>query len=224
MKHDTPLTRRAALRLLGAGAAVGAALCPVRVAAAGLERRIPSSGEMIPALGIGTWRVFEWAPRRPTARPSRRYSGASSSWRPRHRLLAHVRRRRKRGQATSEANWAYSTGFSSRPRCGPAGVRPAIAQMEQSLRRMRTRRVDLMQVHNLLDWQVHLRTLREWKAAGRIRYVGVTHYLSSAYDELERRAARRAARLRAGELLPGGAPSRSAASCPWRASAAWRCS
>ena len=42
-----------------------------------------------------------------------------------------------------------------------------------------------MQVHNLLDWQVHLRTLREWKAAGRIRYVGVTHHLSSAYDELE---------------------------------------
>jgi aryl-alcohol dehydrogenase-like predicted oxidoreductase len=51
---------------------------------------------------------------------------------------------------------------------------------------MRTRRVDLMQVHNLLDWPTHLRTLREWKAAGRIRYVGVTHYVSSAYDELER--------------------------------------
>src|SRR6266851_5408266 len=43
-----------------------------------------------------------------------------------------------------------------------------------------------MQIHNLLDWRTHLRTLREWKAAGRVRYVGVTHYTSSAYDELER--------------------------------------
>jgi aryl-alcohol dehydrogenase-like predicted oxidoreductase len=43
-----------------------------------------------------------------------------------------------------------------------------------------------MQVHNLLDWRAHLRTLRDWKAAGRIRYLGVTHYTASAYDELER--------------------------------------
>jgi aryl-alcohol dehydrogenase-like predicted oxidoreductase len=43
-----------------------------------------------------------------------------------------------------------------------------------------------MQIHNLLDWRTHLATLREWKAAGRVRYVGVTHYTASAYDELER--------------------------------------
>src|SRR5205809_602895 len=60
-----------------------------------------------------------------------------------------------------------------------------VSQMEQSLRRLRTRRIDLMQIHNLLDWRMHLRTLRDWKQAGRIRYLGVTHYTSSAYDELE---------------------------------------
>ena len=58
--------------------------------------------------------------------------------------------------------------------------------MEQSLKRLRARRLDLIQIHNLLDWRAHLKTLREWKAAGRIRYLGVTHYTSSAYDELER--------------------------------------
>jgi aryl-alcohol dehydrogenase-like predicted oxidoreductase len=42
-----------------------------------------------------------------------------------------------------------------------------------------------MQIHNLLDWRTHLRTLREWKQAGRIRYLGVTHYTASAYGELE---------------------------------------
>src|SRR2546427_10463795 len=58
--------------------------------------------------------------------------------------------------------------------------------MEQSLRRLRARKLDLMQIHNLLDWRTHLATLREWKASGRVRYVGVTHYAASAYDELER--------------------------------------
>jgi len=48
------------------------------------------------------------------------------------------------------------------------------------------KRLDLMQIHNLLDWRTHLRTLREWKQAGRVRYIGVTHYTASAYDELER--------------------------------------
>jgi len=58
--------------------------------------------------------------------------------------------------------------------------------MEQSLARMRAKRLDLMQIHNLLDWQTHLPTLREWKKAGRIRYLGITHYAHSAFGELER--------------------------------------
>ena len=57
--------------------------------------------------------------------------------------------------------------------------------MEESARRLRTPRLDLMQVHNLVDWRTHLRTLAEWKRAGRIRYVGVTHYTAGAYAELE---------------------------------------
>jgi hypothetical protein len=67
-----------------------------------------------------------------------------------------------------------------------SGREAGVAQMEQSLKRLRAQRLDLIQIHNLLDWRTHLRTLREWKAAGRIRYLGVTHYTSSAYDELER--------------------------------------
>jgi diketogulonate reductase-like aldo/keto reductase len=58
--------------------------------------------------------------------------------------------------------------------------------MEQSFRRLRARRLDLMQIHNLLDWRAQLRTLRDWKAAGRLRYIGVTHYTEGGYDELER--------------------------------------
>ena len=54
------------------------------------------------------------------------------------------------------------------------------------MRLLRTRRVDLMQIHNLVDADTHLRTLREWKDAGRVRYLGITHYHSGAYLGVER--------------------------------------
>jgi len=61
-----------------------------------------------------------------------------------------------------------------------------IRQMQRSLERMRAGRMDLMQVHNLVDVEAHTKTLREWKAAKRVRYIGITHYTASAYAEVER--------------------------------------
>ena len=65
------------------------------------------------------------------------------------------------------------------------GRAQGIAQMQQSMSLLRTDHIDLMQIHNLVDWRTHLATLRGWKKDGRITYLGVTHYTSSAYDELE---------------------------------------
>jgi diketogulonate reductase-like aldo/keto reductase len=62
-----------------------------------------------------------------------------------------------------------------------AGVR----QMQESMRQLSVQRVDLMQIHNLVDWRVQLATLRDWKAQGRIRYLGITHYTASAYADVE---------------------------------------
>jgi diketogulonate reductase-like aldo/keto reductase len=66
-----------------------------------------------------------------------------------------------------------------------SGVESGREQMEESMRLLRVKVVDLMQVHNLLDWQGHLKTLRDWKEEGRIRYLGVTHYRVDAYPALE---------------------------------------
>jgi diketogulonate reductase-like aldo/keto reductase len=66
------------------------------------------------------------------------------------------------------------------------GREAGIRQMEESMRRMNTTRMDLMQVHNLTDVMTQLKTLREWKEQGRIRYLGITHYHEGAYPELER--------------------------------------
>ncbi len=65
------------------------------------------------------------------------------------------------------------------------GRSAGIAQMEQSFAFLQANRIDLMQIHNLLDWRTHLPTLRGWKQAGRIRYLGITHYTASAYPEVE---------------------------------------
>jgi diketogulonate reductase-like aldo/keto reductase len=65
------------------------------------------------------------------------------------------------------------------------GQREGIAQMERSMALLRTQHIDLMQIHNLVDWRTQLATLRDWKARGRISYIGITHYTESSYAELE---------------------------------------
>jgi diketogulonate reductase-like aldo/keto reductase len=64
------------------------------------------------------------------------------------------------------------------------------AQMRRSMQLMRTQRMDLMQVHNLVDWRTHLETLRGWKEKGLVRYIGVTHYQLGAFGDLERIASK----------------------------------
>jgi diketogulonate reductase-like aldo/keto reductase len=67
-----------------------------------------------------------------------------------------------------------------------SGKQQGIAAMQRSMKRMRTQRMDLMQVHNLLDYKTHLPVLREWKDAGTIRYIGVTHYQHDQFDLIEK--------------------------------------
>jgi len=66
------------------------------------------------------------------------------------------------------------------------GKQSGIQSMERSMSLLRTNRIDLMQVHNLVDVNTQLATLREWKQEGRIRYTGITHYESGALNEIER--------------------------------------
>ena len=67
-----------------------------------------------------------------------------------------------------------------------SGQRSGIDQMNESFRRMRVDVMDLMQIHNLTDWRTHAATLAEWKASGKVRYTGVTHYHAGAHENLER--------------------------------------
>ena len=185
MEHDlrgVGLTRRAVLGLMMAAAAgpSGAGASSI------LERSIPSSGEKLPAVGLGTWRTFDVGASAAEREPLREVLG---------RLVALggrvVDSSPMYGTAESVVgDLAGEIGLTDKlflaTKVWTSGREAGIAQMEQSLRRLRARRLDLMQIHNLLDWRTHLRTLRTWKDGGRIRYLGVTHYTASAYDELER--------------------------------------
>ena len=148
-------------------------------------RPIPSTGEALPVIGCGTYIGFDQEPgtedyaRLPgvlealfaaggkVIDSSPMYGRAEASV---GELLAATRQRDLAFVATKV--WTR-------------GRAEGIRQMETSMRLLRTDRIDLMQVHNLLDWRTHLATLRDWKARGRIRYLGITHYTASAYDEVE---------------------------------------
>ncbi len=156
------------------------------VAPSPLERPIPSSGEKIPAVGLGTWRTFdvgasatERAPLKDVLQRFAELGGRVVDSSPMYGAAESVVGNLATDLAITDTLFLATKVWTS-------GRDTGVAQMEQSLRRLRRQRLDLMQIHNLLDWRTHLRTLREWKAAGRVRYVGVTHYTSSAYDELER--------------------------------------
>jgi diketogulonate reductase-like aldo/keto reductase len=151
-----------------------------------LARRIPSSDETIPAIGLGTWRAFDvgTAPgeRAPLAAVLRRFvelGGRVVDSSPMYGAAESVV-----GDLTDALGVGEKLFLATK--VWTSGRQAGVTQMEQSLRRLRARRLDLMQIHNLLDWRTHLRTLRDDKQAGRIRYLGVTHYTAGAYDELER--------------------------------------
>lgn len=149
------------------------------------HRPIPSTGEMLPIVGLGTYRGFDVGPDHAV----------------RARLADVVNLALSPGKAMIDSSPMYGraeqvTGdiLVDRALAGHAflatkvwttGKSQGIAQMEKSMRLLRTDTLDLMQVHNLVDVNTHLASLKGWKAEGRVRYVGVTHYHSGAYDELE---------------------------------------
>jgi diketogulonate reductase-like aldo/keto reductase len=149
------------------------------------KRPIPGTSEPLPVVGCGTWRTFDVGDdaaaqarlaevlkvlfaaggsvidSSPMYGSSEAVAGALLT-----RLAAH--------QEAFVATKVWTEGRDA-----------GIAQMEESMRRLQQPRIDLMQIHNLLDWRTQLATLRDWKARGRIRYLGITHYTSGAFDEVE---------------------------------------
>jgi diketogulonate reductase-like aldo/keto reductase len=151
-----------------------------------LSRAIPSSGERIPTVGLGTWQAFDVgsdATRRARCADALRAfaegGGTVIDSSPMYGSSESVVGDLVKVAGVRDKLWLATKVWTT-------GERAGITQMEASLAALQSPRIALMQVHNLLDWRTHLRTLRAWRDAGRVKYIGVTHYVASAHDDVGR--------------------------------------
>lgn len=180
----TRLSRRNWLKLAAALTLEGT--MPATRAADRIQRPIPKTGEAIPAVGLGTWQAFdvagdpaETSQAREALRAMVELGGRVIDSSPMYGSAESVC-----GQLAEEL--AVKSKLFVATKVWTSGKQAGIRQMEDSMRKLRVGRLDLMQVHNLVDADTHLATLREWKKAGRVRYIGVTHYNAGAHADLER--------------------------------------
>ena len=189
MAHDfRRISRRSALATLGAVAAtslVGSRLA-LSAPAGTLTKAIPATGEQVPVIGMGSWITFN--------------VGDDTALR--DDRVEVLRTFFKRGGAVVDSSPMYGSseeviGYCLKRLNHPPSLFAAtkvwtplrwlgVRQMKASEALWGTERFDLLQIHNLLDWETHLETLLEWKAQGRVRYIGVTTSHGSRHDELEK--------------------------------------
>ncbi|HEY8249661.1 MAG TPA: aldo/keto reductase [Burkholderiales bacterium] len=174
--------RRALLAFLASAAALRPALAQDRI----MTKQIPSTREPLPIIGVGTWQTFD--------------VGADSAARTPLREVLKLMTQSGRGVVDSSPMYGTSESVAGdlvaelgtreqlfmATKVWTSGRDAGIRQMETSFKRLRVERMDLMQVHNLVDVDTHTKTLQDWQAKKRVRYIGITHYTSSAYAEVER--------------------------------------
>jgi diketogulonate reductase-like aldo/keto reductase len=159
---------------------------PSSQAATLLERRIPKTGEAIPAVGLGTWQVFD------VAGDAKELEQARETLKTFAQLGGRLVDSSPMYGSSESVTGRLAAELGLRPKLFVAtkvwtrGKQAGIRQMEDSMKKLRVEHLDLMQVHNLVDAPTHLATLREWKKAGRVRYIGITHYNAGAHEDLEK--------------------------------------
>ena len=187
--YNELVTRREAAKVIGGTAA--SLVFPVSAKAKGdsstmLTRIIPCSGEKLPVIGLGTWRAFDVDL---TAEIRSQLEDVLSRFvelggRVIDSSPMYGRAEQVIGELTSSLGIREKLFLATK--VWTRGKQNGIESMERSLRLFRANRIDLMQVHNLVDVNTQLVTLREWKQQGRIRYTGITHYESGALSDIEK--------------------------------------
>ncbi len=150
-----------------------------------ITRTIPSSGERIPVIGMGTSRTFDVGDD-PLARRQLQevlqaffdnggtLIDSSPMYGNAEEVVGELLKNTRRKDALFAATKVWTDGRQA-----------GIEQMQRSMQRLGVPIMDLMQIHNLRDWKVHLPTLRQWKAEGKIRYIGITTSHGRSHADLE---------------------------------------
>ncbi|MGE0580829.1 MAG: aldo/keto reductase [Steroidobacteraceae bacterium] len=175
-----------AATLVAAGGGVQAAATSAPAEAAGMiTRRIPSTGEVLPVIGLGTSGPFEVGTDAAARAPLREVIDAffAGGGRLIDTSPMYSSAERVLGDLLSPSQ--QSACFMA-TKVWADGADAGRAQVRESTRLLRRGTLDLVQVHNLRDLDVHLKTLRAMKAQGQVRYLGITHYTVAAHDDLAR--------------------------------------
>ena len=188
MEDKTTRLSRRTFIAAGGACALAAGFAPALLRAsesAPIKKVIPASGEKLAVIGLGTSRTFE-------------VDAASAAQSP---LMAVMQTFFEQGGQLIDSSPMYGSAEAvtgallkniedksalfTATKVWTNGKREGIEQMQQSMRRLGVERIDLMQIHNLRDWQTHIDTLLEWKQAGKIRYIGITTSHGRYHRELE---------------------------------------
>ena len=180
------MTRRDSLRIFSAAAVAGPAATFAQEPAASpmITRAIPSTGEKLPVIGMGTWQTFdvrpdETAPLEEVLKAFVELGGKVLDSSPMYGNSEEIA-----GQMIGKFGLREKLFVATK--VWTTGKQQGIEQMEASMKKLRSKPIDLMQVHNLQDVKTHLDTLRGWKKDGIIRYLGVTHYTASQHSAVEK--------------------------------------
>ena len=151
-----------------------------------LRRALPRGGEQLPVVGLGTWQGLDVAAHGPEMAELREVmrefiaAGAAVI----DTSPMYGRAEARVGDLTTAPGVREKLFLATK--VWTSGRQAGIEQMRASMKLMHAEKLDLIQVHNLLDVATHTKTLREWKQDGSVRYLGITHYHAGAYAELEK--------------------------------------
>lgn len=150
-----------------------------------LTRAIPSTNEQLPVVGLGTWIQFDVGPEASAREPLQEVLQQilSKGGKLIDSSPMYGRSEAVVGELTAASGKAGQFFYATK--VWTSGGQAGIEQMQRSLQLMKRSTMDLMQVHNLVDWKTHLKTLQQWKTEGKVRYTGITHYTVSAHADLE---------------------------------------
>jgi diketogulonate reductase-like aldo/keto reductase len=149
-----------------------------------LQRSIPLTGEKLPAIGVGTWQTFNVGTGNDVRKPLKEVleKMVQAGARVIDSSPMYGNSEGVVGDLSTEA--AVNDKLFIATKVWTSGEQQGIQQMNDSFKLLKRKKMDLMQVHNLVDWQTHIKTLRKWKDEGKVRYIGITHYTDSSHGTL----------------------------------------
>jgi len=180
-------SRRTVLKILGvSGLAPPMGLQAVDIKNNMARRIIPSTGELLPVIGLGTSRVFDTDlnerslnPRKEIVKALLDHGGSLIDTSPMYGKAEEVTGKIAQDLKVNDRLFLATKVWIEGKEAGEI-------QMKESSKKLNKAVIDLMQIHNLLDWQTHIKTLYDWKEQGKINYIGISHFRSNAFSQIEK--------------------------------------